>query len=129
MPLPPRDAQIRGSALVAGPLSSDGSVRIQTGSIPIVVETEPEMLEDDHDDSAEAAPQSASPLPTMTAVESAGDEAETVEDDTAEDETGATGAVEVDSAEADSAVAGERPTDLGEPDADEDMDDSEGGRS
>ncbi len=41
-PLPPRDAQIRGAALVAGPLSSDGSVRIQTGSIPIVVETEPD---------------------------------------------------------------------------------------
>ncbi len=40
LPLPPRDAQIQGSALVAGPLSSDGSVRIQTGSIPIVVEAE-----------------------------------------------------------------------------------------
>ena len=39
LPLPPRDAQIQGAALVAGPLSSDGSVRIQTGSIPIVVET------------------------------------------------------------------------------------------
>ena len=39
LPLPPRDAQIHGAALVAGPLSSDGSVRIQTGSIPIVVET------------------------------------------------------------------------------------------
>ncbi|WP_193070752.1 MtrAB system histidine kinase MtrB [Brevibacterium sp. FME37] len=38
LPLPPRDAQIQGAALVAGPLSSDGSVRIQTGSIPIVVE-------------------------------------------------------------------------------------------
>jgi hypothetical protein len=49
LPLPPRDAQIRGSALVAGPLSSDGSVRIQTGSIPIVVETEPEMLGDSHE--------------------------------------------------------------------------------
>src|SRR5699024_6959837 len=40
LPLPPRDAQIKGAALVAGPLSSDGSVRIQTGSIPIVVETD-----------------------------------------------------------------------------------------
>ncbi|SDR74211.1 two-component system, OmpR family, sensor histidine kinase MtrB [Brevibacterium sandarakinum] len=39
LPLPPRDAQVQGAALVAGPLSSDGSVRIQTGSIPIVVET------------------------------------------------------------------------------------------
>ncbi|AOP53225.1 MtrAB system histidine kinase MtrB [Brevibacterium aurantiacum] len=39
LPLPPRDAQIQGAALVAGPLSSDGSVRIQTGSIPILVET------------------------------------------------------------------------------------------
>ena len=46
LPLPPRDAQIRGAALVAGPLSSDGSVRIQTGSIPIVVETEPEESEE-----------------------------------------------------------------------------------
>src|SRR5699024_3917801 len=40
LPLPPRDARIKGAALVAGPLSSDGSVRIQTGSIPIVVETD-----------------------------------------------------------------------------------------
>lgn len=40
LPLPPRDAQIQGAALVAGPLSSDGSVRIQTGSIPIVVEAD-----------------------------------------------------------------------------------------
>lgn len=37
LPLPPADASPR-SALVAGPSSSDGSVRIQTGSIPIVVE-------------------------------------------------------------------------------------------
>lgn len=37
LPLPPADAGPR-SALVAGPSSSDGSVRIQTGSIPIVVE-------------------------------------------------------------------------------------------
>lgn len=40
LPLPPRDAQIQGAALVAGPLSSDSSVRIQTGSIPIVVEAD-----------------------------------------------------------------------------------------
>ncbi|MCI4011324.1 MtrAB system histidine kinase MtrB [Brevibacterium sp. ZH18] len=43
LPLPPRDAQIQGAALVAGPLSSDGSVRIQTGSIPIVVEADPAL--------------------------------------------------------------------------------------
>lgn len=143
LPLPPRDAQIRGSALVAGPLSSDGSVRIQTGSIPIVVETEPEMLEDDHDDSAEAAPQSASSLPTNTEVESDGDEADTVETGAAEADAAEAGSVEVDSAEADSAEADrdmavdanarERSMDLGEPDADgdmvDDLDDSEGGRS
>jgi two-component system sensor histidine kinase MtrB len=45
LPLPPRDAQIKGAALVAGPLSSDGSVRIQTGSIPIVVETDQDAPE------------------------------------------------------------------------------------
>jgi two-component system sensor histidine kinase MtrB len=38
LPLPPADAGPR-SALVAGPSTSDGSMRIQTGSIPIVVET------------------------------------------------------------------------------------------
>ncbi|HJG80643.1 MAG TPA: HAMP domain-containing histidine kinase [Brevibacterium senegalense] len=38
LPLPPADAGPR-SALVAGPPTSDGSMRIQTGSIPIVVET------------------------------------------------------------------------------------------
>lgn len=38
LPLPPADAPRRGAALVAGPSSSDGSVRIQTGSIPIVVD-------------------------------------------------------------------------------------------
>lgn len=38
LPLPPADAGPR-SALVVGPTSSDGSVRIQTGSIPIVVDT------------------------------------------------------------------------------------------
>lgn len=37
LPLPPADAAPR-AAIVAGPTSSDGSVRIQTGSIPIVVE-------------------------------------------------------------------------------------------
>lgn len=47
LPLPPRDAQIQGAALVAGPLSSDGSVRIQTGSIPIVVETGQESADQD----------------------------------------------------------------------------------
>ena len=138
LPLPPRDAQIRGSALVAGPLSSDGSVRIQTGSIPIVVETEPEMLEGDHDDSAEAAPQSASSLPTNTEVESDGDEADTVETGAAEADAAEAGSVEVDSVEADrdmavDANARERSMDLGEPDADgdmvDDLDDSEGGRS
>ncbi|WP_349828693.1 MtrAB system histidine kinase MtrB [Brevibacterium litoralis] len=40
LPLPPTDAMIRGKALVAGPSTSDGTVRIQTGSIPIVVEAE-----------------------------------------------------------------------------------------
>ena len=128
---------------MAGPLSSDGSVRIQTGSIPIVVETEPEMLEGDHDDSAEAAPQSASLLPTNTEVESDGDEADTVETGAAEADAAEAGSVEVDSAEADSAEADrdmavdanarERSMDLGEPDADgdmvDDLDDSEGGRS
>ncbi len=38
LPLPPADALISGAALVAGPATSDGSVRVQTGSIPIVVE-------------------------------------------------------------------------------------------
>ena len=38
LPLPPADAGPR-SALVAGPPTSDGSMRIQTGSIPIVVDT------------------------------------------------------------------------------------------
>lgn len=38
LPLPPADAAHTGAALVAGPSSSDGSVRIQTGSIPIVVD-------------------------------------------------------------------------------------------
>ncbi|WP_084500128.1 MtrAB system histidine kinase MtrB [Brevibacterium album] len=37
LPLPPADAK-QGQALVAGPSSSDGSIRIQTGSIPIVVD-------------------------------------------------------------------------------------------
>ncbi|MBE4695693.1 MULTISPECIES: MtrAB system histidine kinase MtrB [Brevibacterium] len=70
LPLPPRDAQIRGAALVAGPLSSDGSVRIQTGSIPIVVETEPD---------ADAAPErsggrtaQAAPAAAATAPEQSG---------------------------------------------------------
>ncbi|WP_291797017.1 MtrAB system histidine kinase MtrB [Brevibacterium sp.] len=51
LPLPPADAK-RGQALVAGPTSSDGSVRIQTGSIPIVVESGPESA----DASADGAP-------------------------------------------------------------------------
>lgn len=38
LPLPPADAAHTGAAVVAGPSSSDGSVRIQTGSIPIVVD-------------------------------------------------------------------------------------------
>lgn len=39
LPLPPADAVLRGgTTLVAGPSTSDGSVRVQTGSIPIVVE-------------------------------------------------------------------------------------------
>lgn len=54
LPLPPRDAQIRGSALVAGPMSSDGSVRIQTGSIPIVVEADPAEAVPDRSEPAEA---------------------------------------------------------------------------
>ncbi|MCT1874574.1 MtrAB system histidine kinase MtrB [Brevibacterium luteolum] len=40
LPLPPADARVGGTALVAGPATSDGSLRIQTGSIPIVVETQ-----------------------------------------------------------------------------------------
>lgn len=40
LPLPPADAVISGTTLVAGPTTSEGSVRIQTGSIPIVVEAE-----------------------------------------------------------------------------------------
>lgn len=39
LPLPPADAHVQGTSLVAGPSTSDGSVRVQTGSIPIVVET------------------------------------------------------------------------------------------
>ncbi|GAA1796326.1 MULTISPECIES: MtrAB system histidine kinase MtrB [Brevibacterium] len=54
LPLPPRDAQIRGSALVAGPMSSDGSVRIQTGSIPIVVEADLAEAVPDRSEPAEA---------------------------------------------------------------------------
>nr|WP_284711340.1 MtrAB system histidine kinase MtrB [Brevibacterium sp. XM4083] len=54
LPLPPRDAQIRGSALVAGPMSSDGSVRIQTGSIPIVVEADLAEAASDRSEPAEA---------------------------------------------------------------------------
>ncbi|GAA1634193.1 two-component system sensor histidine kinase MtrB [Brevibacterium sanguinis] len=54
LPLPPRDAQIRGSALVAGPMSSDGSVRIQTGSIPIVVEADLAEAVPDRSELAEA---------------------------------------------------------------------------
>ena len=38
LPLPPADALIHGTALVAGPSTSDGSVRVHTGSIPIIVE-------------------------------------------------------------------------------------------
>lgn len=38
LPLPPADAVLSGTTLVAGPSTSDGSVRVQTGSIPIVVE-------------------------------------------------------------------------------------------
>ncbi|WP_426936454.1 MtrAB system histidine kinase MtrB [Brevibacterium sp. LE-L] len=55
LPLPPRDAQIQGAALVAGPLSSDGSVRIQTGSIPIVVETDQTMAAEDEQQDTDAA--------------------------------------------------------------------------
>ena len=39
LPLPPADAPSSGPALIAGPATSDGAVRVQTGSIPIVVET------------------------------------------------------------------------------------------
>ena len=46
LPLPPADASVRGAALVAGPLTSDGSVRVQTGSIPIVVDMS-EALEEE----------------------------------------------------------------------------------
>lgn len=42
LPLPPSDAAVTGQALVAGPTTSDGSVRVQTGSIPIVVEVPPD---------------------------------------------------------------------------------------
>jgi two-component system, OmpR family, sensor histidine kinase MtrB len=45
LPLPPADAHVQGTSLVAGPSTSDGSVRIQTGSIPIVVDTS----ESDHE--------------------------------------------------------------------------------
>ena len=135
LPLPPRDAQIRGSALVAGPLSSDGSVRIQTGSIPIVVEAEPEMLEEDNDTPTEAAPQSSSPLPTTSIVESATVESAATNAESADDEVDT---VEEDSAEAEAAEAGnseagERSTDVSDPELDGDGDsdgvnDSEGGR-
>ncbi|GAA2008058.1 MtrAB system histidine kinase MtrB [Brevibacterium samyangense] len=46
LPLPPADAVIRGTELVAGPSTSDGTVRIQTGSIPLVVEAEALAAED-----------------------------------------------------------------------------------
>lgn len=39
LPLPPADAPSSAPALIAGPATSDGAVRVQTGSIPIVVET------------------------------------------------------------------------------------------
>ncbi|KAB1947229.1 MtrAB system histidine kinase MtrB [Brevibacterium linens] len=110
LPLPPRDAQIRGSALVAGPLSSDGSVRIQTGSIPIVVETEPEMLDADHDSPAEADSQSASHQETTRTAEPGTADASTDEPGTAD--------------------VGERSVDIGEADLGEDsVNDSRGGRS
>lgn len=40
LPLPPADARVQGASIVAGPSTSDGSVRVHTGSIPIVVEEE-----------------------------------------------------------------------------------------
>ena len=40
LPLPPADAKPGRTSLVAGPSTSDGTVRLHTGSIPIVVETE-----------------------------------------------------------------------------------------
>lgn len=43
LPLPPADARVHGASIVAGPSTSDGSVRVQTGSIPIVVEEEEEQ--------------------------------------------------------------------------------------
>lgn len=49
LPLPPADAAVRGTALIAGPATSDGSVRVQTGSIPIVVEA-PVTLGSDEDE-------------------------------------------------------------------------------
>lgn len=50
LPLPPADARVSGTVLVAGPATSDGSLRIQTGSIPIVVATKDVADEDDSDD-------------------------------------------------------------------------------
>lgn len=49
LPLPPADAPSSASALIAGPATSDGAVRVQTGSIPIVVETAAPADEADED--------------------------------------------------------------------------------
>src|SRR5699024_6795613 len=78
LPLPPRDAQIKGAALVAGPLSSDGSVRIQTGSIPIVVETDQQepARTDYADESGENTPDGAEPSAAGQRVEDTSEEAD-----------------------------------------------------
>lgn len=62
LPLPPADAVLRrGQAeLVAGPVSSDGSVRLHTGSIPLIVERE---AMDNMQDAIAADP--ASPVPPL----------------------------------------------------------------
>ena len=49
LPLPPADAPSSAPALIAGPATSDGAVRVQTGSIPIVVETAAPADEADED--------------------------------------------------------------------------------
>jgi two-component system sensor histidine kinase MtrB len=82
LPLPPRDAQIRGAALVAGPLSSDGSVRIQTGSIPIVVEAEQETRAEPNHSAEAAEPGTATEPNDAAASEPKGEDAtEASEDD------------------------------------------------